>query len=317
MAKRLQLRRGTTSQHSAFTGAAGEVTVDTDKKVVVVHDGSTAGGIPMAKDSVKVDKVTSTDNAVVRFDGTTGQVQNSGVIIDDNSNLSIGNGGALRGSRGAGNIGTNLALGDGALQSNTTGSYNTANGVNALTSNTTGSSNTANGRDALYSNTTGSDNTANGRDALLYNTTGSGNIAIGSLTSGGSYSPAYNITTENNYISMGSTSVTNAYIQVAWTVASDKRDKTEFAEVPHGLDFVSKLKPTAFRYKESREATEGHGGLRYGFLAQDVLELEGSSSVIVDSSDEDRLRFNDSSLIAVLVKAVQELREEVEILKGK
>ena len=48
MAKRLQLRRGTTSQHSSFTGAVGEVTVDTDKKVVVVHDGSTAGGVPLA-----------------------------------------------------------------------------------------------------------------------------------------------------------------------------------------------------------------------------------------------------------------------------
>ena len=49
MAKKLQLRRGTTSQHSSFTGAVGEVTVDTDKKVVVVHDGSTAGGVPLAK----------------------------------------------------------------------------------------------------------------------------------------------------------------------------------------------------------------------------------------------------------------------------
>ncbi len=49
MAKKLQLRRGTTSQHSSFTGAIGEVTVDTDKKVVVVHDGSTAGGVPLAK----------------------------------------------------------------------------------------------------------------------------------------------------------------------------------------------------------------------------------------------------------------------------
>ena len=49
MAKKLQLRRGTTSQHSSFTGAVGEVTVDTDKKVVVVHDESTAGGFPMAR----------------------------------------------------------------------------------------------------------------------------------------------------------------------------------------------------------------------------------------------------------------------------
>ena len=48
MAKLLKLRRGTTSQHSSFTGAEGEVTVDTDKDVLVVHDGSTAGGHPVA-----------------------------------------------------------------------------------------------------------------------------------------------------------------------------------------------------------------------------------------------------------------------------
>lgn len=44
----LRLRRGTTVQHSTFTGLDGEITVDTTKKTVVVHDGSTAGGIPLA-----------------------------------------------------------------------------------------------------------------------------------------------------------------------------------------------------------------------------------------------------------------------------
>ena len=51
MAKLLKLRRGATSQHSSFTGAEGEVTVDTTKDVVVVHNGSTQGGIPLAKES--------------------------------------------------------------------------------------------------------------------------------------------------------------------------------------------------------------------------------------------------------------------------
>ena len=36
-----------------------------------------------------VEKVPSTDNAIVRFDGTTGAVQNSTVLIDDNGNLNI------------------------------------------------------------------------------------------------------------------------------------------------------------------------------------------------------------------------------------
>ena len=48
MAKRVQLRRGTTAQTNAFTGALGEVTVDTDKDTVVIHDGTTVGGFPVA-----------------------------------------------------------------------------------------------------------------------------------------------------------------------------------------------------------------------------------------------------------------------------
>ena len=47
MATRIQLRRGNTSDHSTFTGAEGEVTVDTDKNTIVVHDGSEAGGYPL------------------------------------------------------------------------------------------------------------------------------------------------------------------------------------------------------------------------------------------------------------------------------
>ena len=49
MATQLQLRRGTTSQVAAFTGANGEVVVDTEKKTLFVNDGSTAGGLEIAR----------------------------------------------------------------------------------------------------------------------------------------------------------------------------------------------------------------------------------------------------------------------------
>ena len=48
MAQVLQLRRGTTAQNDAFTGAAAEVSVDTDRKSLRVHDGSTLGGTEIA-----------------------------------------------------------------------------------------------------------------------------------------------------------------------------------------------------------------------------------------------------------------------------
>lgn len=59
MTARLQLRRGTTAEMDAFTGAEGEPTFDVDKGTVVVHDGVTLGGIPLARgDSQEIDITT-------------------------------------------------------------------------------------------------------------------------------------------------------------------------------------------------------------------------------------------------------------------
>jgi hypothetical protein len=51
MSKLLQLRGGTTAEHATFTGALREVTVDTTKDTLVVHDGATAGGFPLLSDA--------------------------------------------------------------------------------------------------------------------------------------------------------------------------------------------------------------------------------------------------------------------------
>jgi hypothetical protein len=48
MAIQIQLRKGTATEHSTFTGADGEVTVDTTNKTLRVHDGTTVGGIRLA-----------------------------------------------------------------------------------------------------------------------------------------------------------------------------------------------------------------------------------------------------------------------------
>lgn len=47
MARKLRPRKGTTAQNNAYTGAAAEITIDTTKKTLVVHDGATAGGNPL------------------------------------------------------------------------------------------------------------------------------------------------------------------------------------------------------------------------------------------------------------------------------
>ena len=74
MATQIQFRRGTTAEHSTFTGVVGEVTVDTDKDTAVVHDGSTAGGNPLAKESsltAKANLSGATFTGTVTFDNAT------------------------------------------------------------------------------------------------------------------------------------------------------------------------------------------------------------------------------------------------------
>ena len=180
----------------------------------------------------------------------------------------------------------------------------------------TSSNNVAVGHLAMVACTSGTSNTAIGRNALGSLTSGSGNTGINPSNSFNAYAPVFNVTTENDRFVAGSTGVTNAYIQVAWTVVSDARDKTDFAPVPHGLDFVTKLKPTTYRYKANRSDTKGHGPLRYGFLAQDVMALEGDNPIIVDAEVPEKLKFNDQSMIAVLVNAIQELKAEFDAYKA-
>lgn len=76
MATQLQLRRGTTTEHNTFTGAVGEVTVDTTKEVLVVHDGTTVGGFPQAA-RANADGTIS----LIKKDGTSaGSINSSGLF---------------------------------------------------------------------------------------------------------------------------------------------------------------------------------------------------------------------------------------------
>ena len=65
MAKLLKLRRGSTSDHNGFTGAEGEVTVDTTKDTLVVHDGTTATGHTLLREDMSNLPAGTIDNADV------------------------------------------------------------------------------------------------------------------------------------------------------------------------------------------------------------------------------------------------------------
>ena len=98
MAKLVKRRRGTTTEHTVFTGSEGEITIDLDKETVVVHNGVLAGGFPLAREDLS--NVTLTNLIGVTqlnlSDGTNGQVlrtNGSGTIsfgTIDTSTTSVG-----------------------------------------------------------------------------------------------------------------------------------------------------------------------------------------------------------------------------------
>ena len=88
MATAIQFRRGTTAQHSSFTGLVGEITVDTDLDTLRVHDGSTAGGSRLAKYSEVVAAATGDITEVTAGSGLTGgAASGSAAIALDYENL--------------------------------------------------------------------------------------------------------------------------------------------------------------------------------------------------------------------------------------
>lgn len=101
MAIQIQLRQGTTTEHNTFTGAVGEVTVDTTKKTLVVHDGVTAGGTPLLKADQLVDS-TTTVKGIVRL-ATESDITNSSetaVVTPKNVNdMLVGVGASAKGFR--------------------------------------------------------------------------------------------------------------------------------------------------------------------------------------------------------------------------
>lgn len=99
MSKCVQFRRGSADQHEEFTGAIGEVTMDTTNNTLRVHDGETAGGTVLAKksdiptDIMTADYVTETWRA---SDGSSwyrkyksGWVEQGGIMSSGEKNITF------------------------------------------------------------------------------------------------------------------------------------------------------------------------------------------------------------------------------------
>lgn len=231
----------------------------------------------------------------------------------------------------------NTALGAYALFNATTGYANTSSGFQSLYLNQTGFDNAAYGALSLY-NALSSNNTAIGRSSGFNVTTGAGNVILGTLTAAGNNTPVFSVTTEDNRVVVGSTAVTNAYIQVAWTVVSDERDKTDVKDSPYGLSFVQSLRPVVYkrddrdRYKETdtdgniaefpKDGSRKDQKYTLGFIAQEIISAEKAAGaedrkfLIADDEMADKLKITETKIIPALVKAIQELKAEFDAYKS-
>lgn len=236
----------------------------------------------------------------------------------------------------------NTGVGAGALLANTTGVWNTAVGNDALNQNDTGSYNTALGNSALFSNTQGKGNVALGDKTLSY-CNSDYNTAVGDKALYDSYYSyctgiGYNSeVTGDNQIQLG-TSNESVYCYGSVQNRSDARDKIDIKDTDLGLDFIKALRPVKFRwnyrgaYKELDEKGnivihENDGsksGKRYhdGLIAQEVkkvmdemgVEFAGYQDHKINGG-EDVLSIGYTELISPLIKAIQELDNEIRELK--
>ncbi len=258
--------------------------------------------------------------------------------ISESNNVAVGFETLLSNS-GAGGT----AIGSKALRSNTSGDLNVAVGTNALFANTDGYENTVVGSNAADNNITGVDNVAVGISALGTNQFGSFNTAIGAFAynSGGldnSTALGYNsVITASNQVRIGNASVTTIGGFTSWTNVSDARFKKNIQQNVPGLKFITKLRPVTYnldlnsisihnktpeRLRDFNAEKVKESQIQSGFIAQEVEQAAKElgyefSGVDAPKNENDYYGLRYAEFVVPMVKAIQELEEENQLLKNQ
>jgi hypothetical protein len=222
-----------------------------------------------------------------------------------------------------------VVIGSSAMNGANAGDKNVAIGSNSLQV-SQGNQNVCVGHNSGKRMTSGGNNVAIGynvsNDLLWGLTSGSNNILIGNNANSSS-------ATVNNEITFGNSSITALRCAVtSITSLSDERDKSEIKDLEYGLAFIDALQPREFvwdnrpetRIETDEEGNEtevefysdNKGKKDFGFIAQEVRELDNDTLRLVYTENEDKLELSYGKLVPILVKAIQELKEEVELLKS-
>jgi len=240
-------------------------------------------------------------------------------------------------------------LGFKALFTDSHGSQSVAVGVGALQvqdNGTTATSfnNTAVGYNAGLIVTTGVGNVLLGANAGSNVTTGGGNIIIGD-SDGEAAGANHQIIMGNSVSGVGQDDFTFgrggldcniAFGSEEITAPSDQRYKEDIADATAGLAFIKDLRPVTFKWRKEKDVPSDHpcyvqgsdtrvmnDYTNHGFIAQEVKTAIDAHSEIKDGFDMwseqgsgGRQRLGPSSLVPMLVKAIQELEARIATLEG-
>ena len=289
MAKLLKLRRGTTTQHSSFTGAEGEVTVDTSKDTAVVHDGTQAGGRPLAREDLN-----NVANNTVR-DKVNAATDSNTFTDADHTKLNGIESGATA-DQTAAEIRT---LVESASDSNvfTNADHTKLNGIETGATADQSASEIASALNGQNVYTTSNI----GRDSNDYIT----------WTNNSRMDVYVNGSNEFRFESDGDFHADGDVIAQSTTVSSDRRLKENIEVIPNALEKVQALNGVSFDWKKTGEKSAG-------VIAQEVQGVlpEAVKEVTPVGGGDSHLSVNYHALTSILIEAIKELQEEVNKLKG-
>lgn len=105
-----------------------------------------------------------------------------------------------------------------------------------------------------------------------------------------------------------------AYATTGWYTTSDARIKDNIAPIQSGLSIITSLNPVRFSYKRDKKSSANHSG----FVAQEVESIipdAVSNSGMAEGAVKDIKSVSYSDIVPYLVKAIQELKTEIDALK--
>jgi hypothetical protein len=135
------------------------------------------------------------------------------------------------------------------------------------------------------------------------------------FAAGGVYNYLYAGSTQLSFVNQADTAViaTINGSTGAYTATSDINKKKDFEASTIGLNAILGLKPTLYRMKDDTETSEKH----LGFIAQEVREFIPQAYIEQIDGERTFIGLKDRPIISALVKAIQELKAEIDELKNK